>query len=672
MEEEALFQEAVGRAARQEMPLMDLLAAVDRFPALSQQIELYTTWINNNMATGLVHVAAFNLGAVLSRHGNHHGAKLAYEVGLRANPDFLPTYLNLGSVLESLGQVDKAIEVWNSLATRYASVTPDTVSYKAMALRHIGRVHESRKNSSAAETMLQQSIEIQDASYDTLQHYLLLRQGQCKWPALIPLQGIPVDAILRKMAPLSLAALSDDALFQLVISTIYNHQTAGYTSRRIMAAGPWARPEKPRTDRLRVGYLSSDYRHHAIGFLMSEIFELHDRAKVEVVIYYCGPNLPDVVQERIKNTCDQWTDIFTISDEEAARKILDDRIDILIDVNGYTNFSRTRLLAMRPAPIIVNWLGYPGTLGSPYHDYILADGYIIPEKYEMFYSERVMRLPCYQPNDRRRAVSPNTPTRTEAGLPEDAIVYCCFNGSHKITPFTFRLWMQILRQVPGSVLWLMGSQAETNERLKQHAAAAGIAPDRVIFTGWAANADHVARYRLPDVILDTWPYGAHTTASDALWMGKPVVTYSGRSFASRVCGSLATSAGTPELVCDKPEDYVARAVELGLDPEKRRYYQEFLKANRDTCTLFDTPKLVRSLEGLLETMWREYETGTLPRPDLTNLAVYQEVAIELHMEGGDLSRDADYFDAYRRRFAYRHDYSPLPPDRRIWPNPDER
>ena len=668
MEEDALFQEAVGRAARQEMPLMDLLGAVERFSSLSQQMELYTTWINNNGASGLVHVAAFNLGAVLSRHGNHHGARLAYEVGLRANPDFLPTYLNLGSTYESMGQVDKAIEIWTSLANRYPTVTSDTISYKAMALRHVGRVHEGRKNSPAAEVMLQQSIEIQDASYDTLQHYLLLRQGQCKWPALIPLQGVPVEAILKKMAPLSLAALSDDAMFQLVISNIYNHNTGGYGTCRV-TTGPWAKPEAPRSGRLRIGYLSSDLRHHAIGFLMSEVFELHDRAKVEVVIYYCGPNLPDMIQERIKNTCDQWTDIYTMSDEQAACKMLADGIDILVDVNGYTNFSRTRLLALRPAPVIVNWLGYPGTLGSPYHDYILADDYIIPEKYEMFYSERVMRLPCYQPNDRRRMVAPATPSRTEAGLPEDAVVYCSFNGSHKITPTIFRLWMQILHQVPGSVLWLMGTQTETNERLKQHAAAAGIAPERILFASWAGNADHVARYRLPDVILDTWPYGAHTTASDALWMGKPVVTLSGRSFASRVCGSLARSAGTPELVCDKPEDYVARAVELGIDPEKRRHYHEFLKANRDTCTLFDTPKLVRSLEGLFETMWREYESGTLERPDLTNFGVYMDIAIELHASGADLTDDRDYFDAYRRRLAYRHDFSPIAPDRRLWRKP---
>ena len=359
-----------------------------------------------------------------------------------------------------------------------------------------------------------------------------------------------------------------------------------------------------------------------------------------------------------------------MSDEQLACQILKDGIDILIDVNGYTNFSRTRMLSTRPAPIIVNWLGYPGTLASPYHDYIIADDYLIPEEYEIFYSERVMRLPCYQPNDRKRTLTARSPTRTEAGLPEAAVVYCCFNGSHKITPVIFQLWMQILRQVPGSVLWLMGSQSETNERLRQQAVAAGIAPDRLIFAGWALNADHVVRYLLADVILDTWPYGAHTTASDALWMGVPVVTLSGRSFASRVCGSLARSAGIPELVCQTREDYVARAVELGRNPVERQRYKDFLKANRDTCTLFDTPKLVRHLEGLFETMWREYETGTLPRPDLTNMDVYLDIAVELHTVLGEYPSDRELLDAYRQRLAYRHGFSPLPTDRRLWRDPD--
>ena len=664
------FQAAVDRATRREMSLLDLLGVIDKVPLLSQQIELYIAWINNNAASGLTHIAAFNLGALLTRNGNQHGARLAYETAVRANGDFLPAVLNLGSTYEAVGQVDKAVETWTSLVTKYASVTPDTVSYKAMALRHIGRVYETQKKPALAEPMLQQSIEIQDGSYDTVQHWLLLRQGQCKWPPLVPLQNAPVETILRKMAPLSLGALSDDALFQLAIARVYNHNTAGYPAAGKFTAGTWTTPETPRAGRLRIGYLSSDYRHHAIGFLMSEIFELHDRAKVEVLIYYCGPHIPDAVQGRIKNTCDHWLDVYTMSDERLAAKIIEDGIDILIDVNGYTNFSRTRMLSMRPAPIIVNWLGYPGTLGSPYHDYIIADDYIIPKEYELFYSERVMRLPCYQPNDRKRTLTARPPTRAEAGLPEAAVVYCCFNGSHKITPVIFELWMQILRQVPGSVLWLMGSQPETNDRLKQQAAAAGIAPDRLIFAGWAINADHVVRYVLADIILDTWPYGAHTTASDALWMGVPVVTLSGRSFASRVCGSLASSAGIPELVCRKREDYVAKAVELGQSPAERQRYKAFLKANRDTCTLFDTPKLVRHLEGLFETMWREYESGTLPRPDLVNMDVYLDIAVELHAAELDFASDQVFLDAYRQRLAHRHGFSPLPTDRRLWRDPD--
>jgi predicted O-linked N-acetylglucosamine transferase (SPINDLY family) len=371
--------------------------------------------------------------------------------------------------------------------------------------------------------------------------------------------------------------------------------------------------------------------------------------------------------DRIKAGVDHWVDLNPLSDEEAAQRMADDRIQILVDINGYTNSARTKLLAMRPAPILVNWLGFPGTMGTPYHHYIVADDYIIPKGSEYYYTEKVMRLPCYQPNDRRRVISGHKPGRAEAGLPEDAMVFCCFNGIHKITPFTWRRWMEILKQVPGSVLWLLDGMAPTNERLKELAVEHGVAADRIIFAKKRHNPDHLARYPLADLFLDTSPYGAHTTSSDALWMGVPVLTLPGRSFASRVCGSLVTSAGLPELVCAMPEEFIARAVELGKDKSKLLALRAKLAANRDKCVLFDTPLLVSKFEGLYQQMWREYCAGDMPRPNLANLEIYNDVGVELDQDDVEMLTVPNYEELYREKLLHKSDFYHLCEDSRLWP-----
>ncbi|NJL72548.1 MAG: hypothetical protein HC888_13765 [Candidatus Competibacteraceae bacterium] len=260
-----------------------------------------------------------------------------------------------------------------------------------------------------------------------------------------------------------------------------------------------------------------------------------------------------------------------------------------MDLNGHTMGSRQRVLAMRPAPVQVNWLGFPGSAGSPFHHYIIADDFIIPPDHEHYYSERVLRLPCYQANQRHRAVTTQAPSRSEAGLPEDGIVYCSFNSIHKATLFTWRRWLEILGRVPGSVLWLLATTDEAKTNVRSLAAENGIDPARLIFADRVANPVHMARLGLADLFLDSTPYGAHTTGSDALWAGVPVLTLSGRSFASRVCGSLVRSAGIPDLICTSPRDYVERAVELGRNRARCTEYRQILLACRDRSVLFDTP-----------------------------------------------------------------------------------
>jgi len=323
------------------------------------------------------------------------------------------------------------------------------------------------------------------------------------------------------------------------------------------------------------------------------------------------------------------------------------------------------VFARRPAPIQVNWLGFPGSMGSPYHQYIIADDFIIPVESELYYSETVVRLPCYQPNDRKRVVA-ETPTREAVGLPEGVFVFCCFNGAQKFTRFHFDRWIEILRRAPNSVLWILEPEPEIGERLVAYAAANGVARERIVFAPKQANPYHLARYALADLFLDTTPYGAHTTASDALWMGIPVLTLAGRAFASRVCGSLVSAAGLPELVCDSPEAFVELAVGLAGNPAAIAQLKARLEAGRATCDLFNMEKLTASLEGLYAEMCEAHQKGVRIRPDLTNLDIYLAVGAEDNQDERETGMIADYHGLYREKIAARHKARPIPADSRIW------
>jgi predicted O-linked N-acetylglucosamine transferase (SPINDLY family) len=531
-------------------------------------------------------------------------------------------------------------------------------------LKQIGRIFEARGNSATAERILRQSLDIDPTQEDVAQHLISLRQRQCKWPVIETLPRLSAQRLTAEIPPLIAAYHTDDPLFQLAVAHRFNRQSVGLPARSDMVAAPAARAGA--CARLRIGYVSSDLRGHAVGFGMAEVMELHDRRDFEIFAYYCGVRISDSTQSRIRQAVDHWTDLNDLDDPQAARRIAADEIDILVDLNGYTKDARTRVFALRPAPVNVNWFGFPGSMGSPYHHYIIADGHTIPASHELYYSEKVVRLPCYQPNDRRRIVTPSRPPRQEFGLPDDALVYCCLNGLQKLTRLTFERWMLILRHVPDSVLWLLSNDDSTNERIRQLAGQHGIAPERVIFTGSTGNPLHLARYPLADLFLDTIPYGAHTSASDALWMGVPVLTLSGKSFASRVCASLVRAAGLEEMVVATPYDYVRRAIELGRDRQQLAQIRQRLIAGRDSCLLFDTPRLVRHLEDLYRQMWNDFLRGERPRPDLRNLDIYHEIGVTEDLAAAESLSDEAYLSLYRMRLADRDAVAPLGPDGRLW------
>ncbi|MBK3774075.1 tetratricopeptide repeat protein [Azospirillum brasilense] len=368
-----------------------------------------------------------------------------------------------------------------------------------------------------------------------------------------------------------------------------------------------ARPAIPGDGRLRVGYLSADFHEHATAYLMAELLERHDRTRFAVTAYSTGIDDGSPMRRRLTTAVERFVDLRDRSDRDAAQAIAADGIDILVDLKGYTAFARTAILAARPAPVQVNWLGYPGTMGADFIDVILADAVTIPPGEEEFYSEAVVRLPhCYQPNDRHRAIAERTPTRADCGLPEDGFVFCCFNSPYKLTPALFDVWARLLRAVPGSVLWLYAGNPLVAGYLRREAAARGVAPERLVFAPPRPLAEHLARHRLADLFLDTLPYNAHTTASDALWTGLPVLTCRGATFAGRVAASLLDTVGLPELVTDSPAAYEALALDLARDPGRLAGLKARLATARTASPLFDGDRFARDLEDAYRAIWQRF------------------------------------------------------------------
>ena len=659
-----ILADALARSASRSLSVLELIRIAETLNHSGGPVAvkaLYAGWIEHNADSQLLYSVLFNHSVVQADTGDLAGARASLERAISLNPDFTPAHINLGRVQERSGDAASALQQWSMALERLAGVNASTITHKTTTLVQAARVIEAAGQDDQAEHLLRQCIEIDPAQREAIQHFLAIRQRQCEWPIVTPVERVDRATLMAGLSPLSAGAYADDPVLQLAVGWNYNRRDVGEPASPMITSHWAARRPGP----LRIGYLSSDLREHAVGHLMAEVFALHDRANVEVFAYYCGPEAKDSLSEGFKASADHWLSITGMDDASAARRIADDGIQILVDVNGYTREGRTKLLALRPAPVIVNWLGYPGSVASPYHHYIIADDWIIPPESERYYTEKVLRLPCYQPNNRKRAVSAKAPSRADMGLPEDGTVYCCFNGSHKITRFTFDRWLEILARVPGSVLWLLTGSDVSNNRLKAYAAGRGIAPERIVFAGKMANPDHLARYPLADLFLDTTPYGAHTTASDALWMGVPVLTLDGKSFPARVCGSLVRAAGLPEMVCASSEEYIDRAVALGRDRKSTQRLRETLAANRDTCVLFDTPLLARELEQLYAAMWADHEAGTLPKPDLTNLEVYLEVAAGIDYEAVDMQSIADLEGWWRGKLAHRHSFRPIARDNRL-------
>ncbi|NDE89586.1 MAG: glycosyltransferase [Alphaproteobacteria bacterium] len=361
----------------------------------------------------------------------------------------------------------------------------------------------------------------------------------------------------------------------------------------------------PQASRMRIGYLSNDLHEHATSYLLAELFGHHDRAQFEVFVYSYGQNGDNAVRTRMQCGAEHWVNCAGMPPVAIAERIFNDRITILVDLKGYTRGGLPEVLAARPAPIIIQWLGYPGSMGAPFVDYIIADEVIIPQELSAAYSEKIIRLPhSYQINDRERPLLVAKP-REAYGLPNDALVLCCFNQTYKITPQVFDIWMHILKDEPRAVLWLFAPHAIVQENLRKEAEKRDVAAERLVFAEKLPQAEHIARYRHADLVLDTAPYGGHTTTSDALWVGAPVVALCGKSFASRVAASLLKAAELPELIASSLDIYETKIRELIKDEPKRASIRQHLQQERERLPLFDSAGFVKDLEKAYQAAWQD-------------------------------------------------------------------
>lgn len=515
--------------------------------------------------------ARMMLANCLGDLGKVKAAIAEYQRVLAQEPNHVRAHNNLANLLAAQGRLKAA-------ADHYAEAAALSADY----IHRIGAAHTARRIADwdRAET-LEQS---------------LLRSLRAKERPRDRAQPFSMLAVPGATAADHLAAARQMAQSYPAVPAVPHKAPAALASR----------------PRLRIGYLSSDLHDHATTYLIAEVLELHDRKRFEIVGFDYSTARPGAHRTRILKAFERVETIAGLSDAEAAHRVAADEIAVAVDLKGWTTGARPHILGFRPAPIAVHWLGHPGTIGAPWIDYAIVDPVVMPRGSEDEFTERLVRLPhCYQPNDRQRAIGA-VPTRAQAGLPDDAFVYCCFNQAFKINRAVFAIWMDLLRATPRAALWLKDDNRWATAAFKEQARTAGIDPARLVFGPSLPLADHLARLTLADLALDCAPCGSHTTGSDALWAGVPQIAYCGDTFAARVSASLVTAVGLPELIVRSPLEYRALAMRLANDRAALASVRSRLADNRLTTPLFDSRLFVRHLEAAYEAMWRRAVAGFPP------------------------------------------------------------
>ena len=579
--------------------------------------------------------AHYNRGIAFAALGRHHQAVTSFDAALVLNPDFVDALNNRGGSLRLLGRLNEA----EASFARALSIAPTHIAAlcnRALVLGGLGHHHQAPD---AADRALElapdnaQALYLRGKSLFVLQRLReaidscerAAQQGHgpatglfgyccllaCDWPG-----AARAAAMLDELPDDGSAVLTPFALLPFAVDPARHLKLLkGFLLSELAGVELPARAHTRRTDdKIRVAYLSADFGDHAVPNLLVGLFERHDRNRFEIAGLSVGPRRQGVLRERVAASCDTFHELGLKTDVEIAAEIAALGPDIIVDLTGYTENARPGVLARRPAPIQVSYLGYLGTMGASYIDYVLADRIVLPFDRQPFYTERIVHLPdCFLLNDNTLAISPATPTWSEAGLPPDGFVFCSFNNSYKFQPPVFDIWMRLLRDIDRSVLWLLASNSEAVGNLRREARVRGVDPERLIFAPRVEYADHLARQKLADIFLDTLPYNAGATGAGALWSGVPVLTAVGETFVGRMAASMLQSIGMPELATANLTDYEAMARALATDPARLAAAKAKLGRNRLTHALFDTDRSRRHIEVAYETMWRIHRNGESPR-----------------------------------------------------------
>jgi protein O-GlcNAc transferase len=564
----------------------------------------------------------YNLGIVYQILNRTDEAITNYQKTFQLNPAYALAYHNLGSVLVEANRLDEAIPFYQktiALMPDYA----EAYNNLGIVLGELGRYDE-------AIFHCRRALQLKPAFPEAYSNLFNLAQQTCDWELTASLADkldvLTRQALNRGEKPAEQPFLSlkrnNDARLNLSIARFWSaniarrmeHQKVRVPEERLKFPGVETADAKTKISKIRIGYLSNNFRNHANAHLVLSLFGLHNRDVFKVFCYSYGQDDGSIYRQRIENDCDHFADLIDLNYSQSYKKIKEDRIDILVDLIGYTRGHRIGICARRPAPIQVRYLGFPGTTGASFFDYLITDRIMTPPDQAAYYSEHFVYMPhCYQINDFKQSIAEKNWNRREIGLPEDSFVFCSFNQAYKIEARMFDCWMRILNRVPDSVLWLLPGNEMAEQNLKKEAKARSISPERLIFAHTLSKPEHLARLHFADLALDTRLVSGHITTSDALWAGVPVITLMGEHFISRAPSSILTAVGLSDLITHSLDEYEALAVKLARTPALLKMIRQKLEINRKTEPLFDTPRFVANLEKAYQTMWKRLRSGARPR-----------------------------------------------------------
>ena len=581
------------------LELMGVVCGMQKRPA--DAIHFFKKCLQEGVVKGSIF---FNIAKALHDQRKFSDAIEYHKKAIQIDPQECENWINYGLSLNNLNRPHEALECYE----------------RAQALN--SKVPTIWINKAIVYEILQDYLKAQDA-YRVAYHLLDAKKGLALWSLLLLEMKIcdwtNFSGMVRDMKQALLESQKVATTFPTLL--LVDSPALALEAAKLFTddAYPLATTNKPFViephQKIRIAYFSADFREHPVAQLMAELFELHDRSRFELFAFSLkDPAEEDPLRRRIKAAFDYFYEFENKTDQEIAQLVRDLDIDIAIDLGGHTEHARTGIFANRVAPIQVNYLGYPGTMGASYIDYIIADTTLIPEATQSFYTEKVVYLPdTYMPNNSTRHISTRQFTRSELGLPEGEFIFCCFNNYFKINPDVFDSWARILDKVPGSLLWFRDGNSLAKSNLIEEAIKRGISEDRLVFARRIdEQSEYLASYALADLFLDTFPYNAHTTASDALWAGLPVLTLIGQSFAARVAASLLNAIDLPELITHSQAEYESLAIELATHPEKLAQIKQKLEMNRLTKPLFDTPRYTKHIEAAYTLMYERYHSGLPP------------------------------------------------------------